>query len=636
MPKIHQLSTQEIQKIAAGEVVDRPANVVKELIENSIDAQASHIKIFVQDGGKELIRVIDNGCGMDAADARRCFDHHATSKISTIEDLDTIGTFGFRGEALSSIAAVSRITLVTKEPNSEFGIQLKLQDGIITDESYIAANSGTDMSIADIFYSIPARKKFLKARETEWRHISLLVRAYCMAYRTIHFELFSDNQQILNCTPINDLRERAIQVWQYHVGSTMVPIMLEDTHKNVSITGLISNHQYSQYDRSNIYVFINNRWIKNNHLIKALLKGYANVLQPGKFPAAVLSISVKQSDIDVNVHPRKEEIKFLHPQTVDNLITTAAKKALESNISSKIKARQEPEFDASDMLATPSPTDFSKFWQPPMANHKIFVPKEHSQKQTVQLLEQTAIELRSEPPLSEIPVNLPVQVPTEQLPQKEKPYNLSIIKEDKKTAQEPIVLGQLNKTYILLEHARGLMIIDQHAAHERILYEQFSKKFDHIATVKLLFPVIITLPAHDISALELYRELLIMHGIHIEPFGQQQIIITSTPVTMQHIDLEDLIKQFTAIIHNQDQLNSQELREKLTGHLRALMACKAAVKAGDMLTLQQMKTIVDDLAKTDNNLTCPHGRPTSWIINTNEIEKKFKRDYKGAARQEFL
>lgn len=628
MPKIHQLSSQEISKIAAGEVVDRPANIVKELVENALDAHATHIKIFIIDGGKKLVRVIDNGCGMDHLDARACFGHHATSKISSLSDLDSITTFGFRGEALSSIAAVSHVTMITKELETQFGRQLQLEDGKIINEKIIGANVGTDISISDVFYNVPARKKFLKTRETEYRHILHLIHAYCLDYYSIHIEFFSDDLQIINCPPARDLSERVIQLWHHDLGCKMIPVTSQDKSKNITVTGLISDHQYGQYDRSSIYIFVNNRWVKNNHLIKALIKGYNHVLQPGKFPAAVISILIDPAQMDVNIHPRKEEVKFLHPQILENLISTMTSNTLQDNIRSKIKLQQPTAPTEVMFPKTPERFDTQVFKNAsrPVAKD-IFVFQENSNIDTIELSMEDPFAQKSA--LEQAHDKLTISPIIDQEQHKELDTNLSLIPIKEEPMAQAMIIGQFNKTYIILDHKDGLMLIDQHAAHERILYEQFTQHFQEIATVKLLFPSIITLTTQDIILLEEQKKFLQMHGIMIESFGQHQIIVSSTPVTLQMIDITDFIMQCIALFREHGQLSSQEIQDKLTKKMRALMACKAAVKAGDMLTKEQMQSIINDLSKIDNNVTCPHGRPTSWIIDTTEIEKKFKRDYKG-------
>lgn len=613
MPKIHQLSLQEIQKIAAGEVIDRPANIVKELVENSLDAGATHIKIYIEDGGKKLIRVIDNGCGMAPDDAKLCFVHHATSKITTLHDLEQCSTFGFRGEALSSIASVSHVTIVTKEEMAQFGTQLVRADGAITDESIVSANMGTDMTIADLFYAIPARKKFLKTRETEWRQILHLVQAYCLEYRTIHFELFSEGDSIINCPPTESLASRIVQVWDYDMSNAMIPVSTIDQGKDIAIEGLISHHHYAKYDRSSIFLFVNRRWIKNQHLCKALLKGYANVLPPARYPAAAISITIDPTTVDINIHPRKEEVKFLHPQIVESLIYDCVKKALEEYVSKKLRPQQQE--------------------QEPL--HSSFSPGPIARRSTPDIMPMPrciapiqAIEVPQEPAFIEEPQSSPSFEQTTPVIWEE---NLSMSEAQIQSALAPTIIGQYKNTYIMIEHEDGLVLIDQHAAHERILYEQFAMNFQDIATVKNMFPTLINLSAEDQKLLAPHMGILNAHGIQIEPFGKNQLIVSSTPVHLTHVDMNDFVRQFISRLNVDTQ--QTDLYEHLNDQLRALMACKAAVKAGDTLSMLQMKKLVADLASTENNLTCPHGRPTSWTVEHREIEKKFKRDYRSKPRE---
>ena len=606
MPKIHQLSLQEVQKIAAGEVIDRPANIVKELVENSLDAGATHIKICIEDGGKKLIRVIDNGCGMEPEDAKLCFAHHATSKITTLHDLEQCATFGFRGEALSSIASVSQIILVTKEEIAQFGTKLVLVDGVIIDESIVSANMGTDITIADLFYTIPARKKFLKTRDTEWRQILHLVQAYCLEYQRIHFELFSEGDSIINCPPTESLLSRVAQIWDYDMSNAMMPVSIADTSKQIAIEGLISHHHYAKYDRSSIFMFVNHRWIKNAHLCKAVLKGYANVLPPARYPVAALSITIDSSTVDINVHPRKEEVKFLHPQTVESLVTDCVKKALEESVSKKLAPKQPgPEY----------------VYNP----YRSFIPGV-----TVATAEAIPpIEFPQAPAfIDEPPIIQRTQSHTSAPAPQE---NLSIAHIEVQNDLQPTIIGQYKNTYIMIEHEDGLLLIDQHAAHERILYEQFATRFHEIATVKNLFPAMINITADDLALLEPHLGILHAHGIHVEPFGKNQLIVSSTPVHLTHIDMPDLVKQFISWLATDNQ--QTDIYEHLNDKLRALMACKAAVKAGDTLSMTEMKKIIIELRHTDNNLTCPHGRPTSWTLEHREIEKKFKRDYRSKPRE---
>ena len=334
MARIKQLSAQEAQKIAAGEVVERPANVVKELIENSLDAGATQIIIYIEDAGKKLIRIVDNGYGMSQEDAYLCFKHHATSKINSVDDLHALTTFGFRGEALSSISSVSTVTLITKEAAALSATKLMLHDGIVTSEENIPGNTGTDIAIANLFYNVPARKKFLKTNETEWRQIQLLFQAICLDYQDVHFKLYHQNNLVFNCPATNDAQQRIAQLWDHTVAQQTIPIQY--AANNFKISGIITNHTYSRYDRSALYFLVNKRWVKNHTLSKALLKGYLNVLPHDKFPLACIAITIDPAEIDVNIHPRKEEVQFLHPRIIENALHTCVKEALEKHLSAQL------------------------------------------------------------------------------------------------------------------------------------------------------------------------------------------------------------------------------------------------------------------------------------------------------------
>lgn len=334
MPKIKQLSSHEAQKIAAGEVVERPANIVKELVENSIDAGSTRISIYIEDGGKKLIRIVDNGYGMDAADAQICFDRHATSKITHVHELETINTFGFRGEALASIAAVSQITLITKEENNLEGTHITIEANNIINTNFIACPTGTDIHINNLFFNVPARKKFLKTTQTEWRAIQLLFNAFCFDYPDIHFTLFSDGKQVLNCPATHTIKNRALQLWENTMHKHFLDISV---NTEISVNGIISDHQQYRYDRSSIYFFVNKRWVKNHQLSSALLKGYDNVIPHGRYPIAAINITIPLHEVDINIHPRKEEVKFLHPRLVEQAIQNAIKTALERNTSHNLR-----------------------------------------------------------------------------------------------------------------------------------------------------------------------------------------------------------------------------------------------------------------------------------------------------------
>ena len=615
MNRIKQLSAQEAQKIAAGEVVERPANIVKELVENSLDAGATQISIYIEDGGKQLIRIVDNGCGMSVEDAHLCFKHHTTSKINSVDDLISITTFGFRGEALSSISSVSKMTLVTKDTESELGTSLSIERGVVIREEAVSCGQGTDIGIADLFYNVPARKKFLKTKETEWRHIVTLFEAFCLDNIQVHFKLFSDDKLLFNCPGIATTEQRIAQLWEHAFAQHMITLK-DVTQQGVSVHGVISSHQYSRYDRNAIFFFVNSRWVKNYKLTQAALKGYLNVLQTGKFPALFLFITVDGSQVDINIHPRKEEVQFLHPRIVEQVIAQAVKATLEDHLSSHLKTDVRLASQQSDLsfdMTTPAfAVNYAPSIQPFKDTFSASVASFPKPAFTTLPLTPTALQRNTDNPGPNI----------------EKQEHLA--NADEKMEQEIThrVLGQLNSTYILLEKPDGMVLIDQHAAHERILYELFAHRFSDVATIPLLFPLLIHASASEIQALEPHLHILEKSGIRVEIVGDTQLAVRSTPVNLKNANMQELIKEVIAWINEHQQIDKAQFFKAINEKLHAQMACKAAVKAGDLLSTAQMQQLVIDLEKTNNRFTCPHGRPTMWFISTYEIEKNFKRNYR--------
>ncbi|MFT6765854.1 MAG: DNA mismatch repair protein MutL [Alteromonas naphthalenivorans] len=582
---IHKLSAQEAQKIAAGEVVERPANIVKELIENSLDAGATHITITLEQGGKKLINITDNGYGMLTQDARICFQRHTTSKLQSFDELESVNTFGFRGEALASICCVAQVTLKTKHKSSDEGLQITLDQGVIVKEQLIALQHGTTINIADLFYNVPARKKFLKTTTTEWNHNATLFKAFCFSNLNVHFTLLHDGSTVYNCPPVNTIEKRIAQLFDTQVSNHTIALTTS-TQKDITVVGAITGPHYSRYDRGGMFFFVNGRWIKNYKLATAVAKGYLNVLQPGKHPIAVISITVDPKTIDINIHPKKEEVQFLHPRIVETTLTQAVKTTLEQHLSTQLN-------QTVTFASEPAFTSFSE-------------PYQQAPKRSVF------------PDLSTLPFptssdTIDAQQPIESFTQHEVesyPYRL---------------IGQFKNTYLLLEHPDGLFVIDQHAAHERVLYEQFCDRFKSQETIALLFPQVITLSSDDYDTLTPHMQLFIDHGIELEAFGEHQVTIKSTPVYAKHIDMIELIKEVLGTVRRSDATDKDAFFKSITERLRAQMACKAAVKAGDVLSTEKMEQLLRDLNKTTNRFSCPHGRPTSWLLDTLSIEKKFKR-----------
>lgn len=617
MSKIHKLSYHEAQKIAAGEVVERPANVVKELLENALDAGATSIAVHIEDGGKKLIRIVDNGCGMSREDAHLCFEHHATSKITTVDDLSSIATFGFRGEAMSSIASVSKITLVTND-GTEAGMQLYREGNMQIDEQIVAAPQGTDITVRDIFYNVPARLKFLKKRETEFNQIHTLFQAYSIAYPKLHWSFFSEGAQLHACPPAETMLQRIAQLGDQNLVRSLTPCSF--TGKDgLHIEGALSNNTYARYDRSQIFFFVNNRWIKNQNLSRALLKGYANTLPPGRFPAAFISITLKSEDVDINVHPRKEEVLFLHPGIIENALASMVKDTLETALNAQLNRtapRPAPTytFDAPSFSARHEPLFFGTSSSMTHAAQPSYTTAPvtgeiHVLPPTFENIEQNSTALN---------------ITTQPLVDKELQQTFTAPTEEQLLSTHTI-LGQLHKTYILLEHEDGLYLVDQHAAHERIIYERLATRFEDAATVALLFPIIVSLSAEHLERLVPHLELLRDVGIGIEQASQTELMIQATPVHAQSVDYAELVRTVAGWLDEYSTLTREEVARQVNEKLRAQIACKAAIKAGDVLTHEQMQQLLADLATTNNRFSCPHGRPTGWLLGTYEIEKRFRR-----------
>jgi DNA mismatch repair protein MutL len=591
MAKIYQLPREEIQKIAAGEVVERPANIVKELLENSLDAGANHIIIYIEDGGKKLIRIIDDGHGMAYDDARLSILPHTTSKIRCVDDIASVQSFGFRGEALASISAISHFKLTTRTHDHAHAITLLVEEGAIIQEEMFSAPHGTDIRIEDIFYNVPARKKFLKTSETEWRAIVQLIHAYALCYSTHTFTVYHNNKQVYHFPKsAHHDRVHALLVPQDQIemyqeqSSTSIP--------NVKV--FAGQPSYTRYDRQHIYCFVNNRWIKNHKISQAFIRGYTSLLNDGKYPVGCVFITINPAEIDVNIHPRKEEVVFLHPRRIEELITDTVQKAL------------------SQQIGVTHST--------PHSMQSLSIPYHIPVKSSVTFASNTSSmipQITYPQDLSSFSQVAPTQqVQTAVFPQEdpfvEMEFNYRLI-------------GQAYDTYIIIERDNGLIIFDQHAAHERILYEQFAARIEQAPTVQLLFPETYTLKSDELSLVMHHQECIKEQGIILDALDATTLVIYAKPVHVQHLGLKDLVHEILTAVETLDFLPVEQLKRELNKKIQAMMACKAAVKAGDQLSREKMHEIIDTLMKTANHTTCPHGRPTWWHMSLHDLAKKFRR-----------
>lgn len=599
MNRIHKLPLSQAQKIAAGEVVERPANVLKELLENSIDAGATEITVYLEEGGKNLIRIIDNGCGMSEEDARMSIVHHATSKITSVDDLMSLTTFGFRGEALSSMSSVSKIRMTTKRATDAVGTRLFIEDGRVIEQEHCSCNQGTDISIEDLFYAMPARKKFLKTTATEYRNCLQLFYAIALAYPALRFELYHNDVLAYTCRQEKSLLKRASQLYDERTSKSLLTLELKT--EKAHIVGVVSDHQHMRYDRNQIVMLVNNRWVKNHGLSRALIKGYSNVLLPGRYPSAVLSLTVPPEDIDINVHPKKEEVQFLHAHAVEKQIEQLVKETIQNHHTSTTLKAPEPFWvQQPTPYSAPKNPSLHHFFQPTIEG-----PAEQNKPEETFLFEEALSKSFANSLREEQEVQIPVVCE-----QQEKKYR---------------ILAQFNLTYIVVETDEGLVMIDQHAAHEAILFERYSKKFESIAFTTLLFPEIIELTDQEQKTACEHTAFFAEQGIVFEPFGPRTIRLQATPVHSKKSSMAELIREMVSSIHDYEKEEPSKLYALLTRKLHASMACKASIKAGDALNLAQMETLIADLYTLENRLTCPHGRPTSWLVSLYDIERKFKR-----------
>ena len=607
MQKIITLPPHEARKIAAGQVVDRPANVVKELVENALDANATSISVTIHDAGQTLIQVVDNGHGMSQDDALKCFEHHATSKIRTFDDVAQLNTYGFRGEALASIAAVSTITLLTKQQQDAQGICVtgNAQDGFT--KKTTACTRGTDISIHSLFYNVPVRKKFLKKDETEMRAITTLMHAFALTHTHVHFQLHTQHALILNCPKTATLSSRVAQIWDHTLAHHLVSLA-ENNSEEAKIMGLISNQQLTRYNRNHMFFFVNKRWVKNYQIAQALLKGYAPTLQQGRFPIAFLFLEVPSDEVDINIHPRKEEVAFIHPTRIEKAIFNAVQKTLETAFTQALATSVLParaSLPSQGALRThQEPRIFQEVKQPvpsfvlPSSAH---IARHEFEMQNARAHER-APEIEKQMPFSS-------PVPTEM-------QHESITYD---------VIGIFHNTYIMIAQADGILMVDQHAAHERILYEQLSQHAHEHESTQLLFPEVISFLQEDFKLLIAHLPLFENHGIRVEPFGDTQLIVQATPIPLKMVSWRNFFKDVLELIKEESMNDSASHLESLTHKVRATMACKAAVKAGDVLSEPLVQKLLNDFHRCERAFSCPHGRPTTWFLPLNDIEKKFKR-----------
>jgi len=577
MPRIKVLPDSVAQKIAAGEVVERPVSVVKELVENALDAQATEIRVELQEGGKKLIRVQDNGSGMSQEDAVLSFHRHATSKISSEEDLERISTLGFRGEALASISAVSRVVLKTCDGQTERGYQVEREGEKLIRFSEIAFPRGTLVEVRDLFFNLPARKKFLRAERSELSLIVSYLTQVALAYPEVKFYLANNNREIINCPAVLSLRDRVYQLFGKKMTEGLMEVDFEDGAYR--IYGLSSRPFAGRLDRQHQFFFVNRRPIKDRMLAAALAQAYRGILEKDRNPEAFIFLQVPYDQVDVNVHPAKAEVRFREPQIVYQIILRGI----------EIAARQES-------LIKP-----------------IMLGEEEEKEST----EQTASEGAGDTGVESGTLAFSFSDLKESESGK---IREDVSGESFKTRAEFEIIGQYLNAYLVVTREDGLYIIDQHNAHERVLFEKFSElaRSGQRAAKQMLFPAVINLSASQRLNYEELREELESFGFRLEEMGGNSLALKEYPAVFKEEEAEQIL---LSVLEEQKGEKFKDRRLRML----ATMACKAAVKAGQRLSVSEMEFLVRELFQTTNPGLCPHGRPVVIKIDRSKIEKTLGR-----------
>jgi len=621
------LDTLTANQIAAGEVVERPYSVVKELCENSLDAGAGSIYVNIKNGGISLINVTDNGCGMDSIDLKSSFLRHATSKINSVYDFDNISTMGFRGEALASIASVSRIKIKSKRSQDETGYFLELEAGKIISEGPAACSDGTSIIVESLFFNTPARYKFLKKDFTEASYIADIIERMVLARPDVSFYLNNNGKEILHSPGNNDLKSAIFSVYGKNITDSLIPVSYEG--KDAAIYGFAGSPSISRKNRQHQSVFINNRYVKSNIVTAACEEAYKTVLMKGKYPFFVLKINVNPATIDVNVHPQKTQIKFNNESEIFRAVFHAVKNAVLSDTGGTIPFNNNYKKEEENQLTNINNPDNSNKSEDKNiingnngnneSNNKDFVVNKSSNQEQ----DEKTLQLKENKPSFDF-TRSGEQVEIDQTPEKES-LNIETNKEHSffiKTFSEMKYIGTLFNLYLIFEYNNEMVIIDQHAAHERILFEKLlqMQKNKKIISQNLLSPQIVELTSNETMILNENLELFESLGFDCEIFGTKSVIIRSVPLGGKEIDPE---KAFKSVIDDLSKFKGQ--REDFIDEALYTIACKAAVKANDKLSRPEIEGLVEDMKNTIRSSRCPHGRPSFVKIGKKDIEKWFKR-----------
>lgn len=615
MTKIAILDTLTANSIAAGEVVERPASVVKELVENSLDAGASVIHVEIRQGGISLIRITDNGCGMDQEDAQLSFARHATSKIRTLDDLDSILSLGFRGEALASIAAVAKVKLETRQIGSDAGTLIEIAAGDISVVRPTGCPEGTTITIENLFFNTPARFKFLKKDSTEAAAVADVLERIALARPDVSFRLTSQGAELLHTPGNNDLKSAIFAVFGKSVAQQSLPVEYEQTP--VVLKGFVGTPESARNSRSLQCFYVNGRLVRSRAISAAIDEAYATHLMKRKFPLAVLMIELPSTFVDVNVHPQKMEVRFWDEQAIFRTVYHGIKNTLQQHGNlidgSGIKTNSEPQKSDS--------TDSAPVYLQPALPLDAPTP---IQKDSYVYPIQTNASLVQEATASPLNTIIPAEPISEATSRPESANDAPMSQKSIHSLKTARLIGQLFATYLLLEQEDDLLLVDQHAAHERILFEQLVARHrarGPAAVQPLLLPQTMTVSAREQAVLQAEQETLLSIGLEIESFGPQTILIRTIPDSGRL----QLSPQAALRVALDSLLNDKIKSEEQISEIYYSMACKAAIKAHDLLHPDEMNRLLNDLLALDDPYHCPHGRPIIIRLSRYELEKQFKR-----------
>ncbi len=648
MPKIIQLSPHIANLIAAGEVVERPASVVKELLENAVDAGASKITVEIRDGGMTFLRVTDNGCGMAAEDARTAFLRHATSKLRTAEDLAAIGTMGFRGEALAAIASVSRIDLLTKTPSSIEGVSLHLEAGSITEESEAGCPDGTTIIVRDLFFNTPARMKFMKSDTVEGSRVTAAVQLQALAHPSVAFRMLRDGKEVLSTPGTGKLEDAAYCVYGKDCARM---VRVESRWEQYSLAGFVTKPTDARPSRAMQTFFVNDRPVKSRLLISALEEAYRNQIMIGKFPACVLHLTLPANAVDVNVHPAKTEVKFLNEKAVFDCVHYGVLAALNKQPDrpevqfkpqpAPVPTQSSPAVDSLSLrtgpqtgVAIPSKSASSKkddFFRTMTAEeYKTFsTALKDAPKPRPEAAIATAAKVeRPAPVVREAVLRPQATLPSLSEALKIAPKPAPVLPEEPEQTELPMpaeipwrMVGELYRSYILVEQGEEAFLIDKHAAHERILFEKLKANQEKISAQTLLTPIPVRLTPEAAGELLANREMLDELGFEIDEFGENTVVLRQIPMDLSPDHAAEAIEEMAADLLRGRRETDTTVRDEILH----TVACKAAIKAGWKNDDAELRALVKAVMAREELKYCPHGRPICITLSKKQLEKQFKR-----------